>query len=378
MKKISSLIVAIMMIATVLATAGNALPWEPMALTNRAALASLAIRHIDHYVVAMYNSTDSNPWSTGGRRIIYNYENQVKSILDIMDDLNGSGFVLEVADKNQPVYVDVSLVKGEPQFDSEGVDHSDAQTLLYGYTSGDLVESEEDGLYVMDNDNRITLRLSSVMRFELPPGTIAAKAIHMDGSNAWAQRLYVMDGEGNIPTSLIGNGLLILGIAENDRYQEKAFSFVTGTYVPLTEVHIRLLLELSEEIQTFINPTGINLTVDEYEGYGINPLLVVKFPTPPCPVGFVCTSAPTTIPVLVKTTAGIQPSRYIVIDLTTKNETTVTVPAGMNGVNITFLPNREYHIIPVLALKTSTNGGHNGGGKAGGGTGGGFGNDAGY
>ncbi len=325
-----------------------ALPFTPSALTNRAELASLALRNVDHIVIGLYNAANAGlaiPDNRGGDRetFIIPFNHVIKSFSTMNDLIKNSFFGFNVFDITKPTYVEVEFTRGYPH--GEGYKSSPSfQVLFAGNSGGKLVEGK-NGFWTLDPvSSHIQMRLNYSVRMYLP-GLVAGKAVHMNpGGGSYANRLNVYrNSEFDLPVEIVGSGVLVLAVDNGDGrvIQPRAIDMVTGKDMPLSAVLINVLLEGSREIYPFVDPERIDITQDSYFRYGINPLIIVKNTR----VATASFSGTVMIPLNLKSTEGFVPTSFKVVNIATGEEKTVTVPNKGEPAQL-FLGFGEYHIIP--------------------------------
>jgi hypothetical protein len=351
--KIVSMIVSLLLAFTVQAKDGPppstsiALPFDGQAKTNRAALASLAIRNVDNLVVEIYDAADADLDVNYNepQRIIIPYPYAVKSFDDMCAKVSAELYHIRVVDTTKPVWVTVRFCKGDvtDRYGGYG-DNARFQTLLYGQNDNGSIEEWKGGAYILSNGN-IKMRLNSTIRMS-EPGLIAGKVIHENGGSYSTPLRVYANGEFDLPVDVVGSGKVVMQGNFGNGMETIAESLVNGQRIEIDDVFIKLLLADSPEILTFGHQPSINLVVQSYNGRAVNPLIIVKVLVP-CPQGYVCAPAP--IQLSLQTTEGIEARSFRVININDKSEVTYSVPPN-SPLKIEVKNNSQYHIIPNLPV----------------------------
>lgn len=325
-----------------------ALPFDISAVTNRAALASWALRHVDHILVSVYDRADASFNSeNNGERFVFSFNNTVKSLTAMESVITNNIFSFNVVDPTQPAYIDVEFTLGYPSDDYERRDGNiTSQTLLYANNGGSLVETGKENSYTLNpSSSRLQVRLSGSIRMSIP-GLAIAKVIYQSGGHSYNSSTLDVNGNGEFwfPSEAAGAGIIVLyGNFDGKGYQTTALSLVTGKRVALKKVDIRLLFESSNEIYSFVDPTNIDIEQFAFYGYALNPLIVVKTTQ---------TNGTRLVQLKVHTTEDQWPDGYTVLQLETGKEVFLPVPEKGDPTVTLQLPGGEFHIIPHLEVKS--------------------------
>ncbi len=328
------------------------LPWDPMAYTNRAALFSLAVLHIENIVVRIRHAGDTQLGNDydNNQTFVMPVTDSVKSFQSMLDMVQGSTFVLNTVDPTKPAWVSVMFYQGTPPSNGYYGDNGTYQALLAGNNQNGKLVMNQFGAYVLDQESaRVTYGLNYSIRVSLP-GLIDGKAIMDSESDYPYTRNLNVDsstGEFTLPVEAVGTGALVLYGKFDGQYQTVAISLVSGQQVSIKDVWIRVLLQDSQEVYSFVNPQEIRVRIASWNGYGINPLLIVK------------NTVVQSQSLDVSTTEGQIPRGYWFRNIATGVTPYVSVLEGATSIQVN-LGLGEFHIIPDIDLK-----GGGGGGKGG-------------
>ena len=328
------------------------LPFDPLALTNAAGLASLCERNVDHVMVGFYDQADASI-KPGMQWFVFPFTNTVKSWDALMGVVNNTSFAMSTFDPTKYVSAEVYFTKGDPSGDINGTKDGGFQTLLYGGNGGYLITNQWGMLTLDTNSSKIQMSVNYAARMYLP-GLIAGKAV-VEGpyGYSYANDLNVNNGEFTVTDDMIGQSTFVLFGYFGGQYQTIAFSLVTGQQVPIKDAWIQLLVSGSQAIIPFTDATNVNVQVQTWNindvEYGVNPLIIVHNVTSQ-------KGGIPALPVTLTTSMGTMPKGYTVLNIANGATQYVPVPTGATNVMIN-LDLGEYHLIPDLRIKNANSGG---------------------
>ncbi|MDE2188109.1 MAG: hypothetical protein KGJ35_00065 [Patescibacteria group bacterium] len=316
------------------------------AITDHVELVSEVFKSVNGILVSFSASASAQSYQPS---YFFAYTNKVKTLEDIMGMVTNSYVSLPVVSTNAPISISVlfydssneSLVRG---YVSPPSGQSFPSVLFQGYNGGVLQMNQWGQWTLPDWAEQVQMRLSGNIFVQMT-NVVTAHLVYTNSSGQWmSMDLPVNYLQGfTFPPDWAGQGIIVLGtyrfVGNNIYYDQHAYDLGNGAAeVPITYVLVRALLEGSDDFSSFVDSTNMSVQLWTYQDgtgmtFGKVPLIMATF------------TRATTAFVSVYDQMGNYATSFIVEDEATGVRTTVNVPSGSEGVNVT-LPKGVYHILP--------------------------------
>lgn len=316
------------------------------AITDHAELVSEVFKDVNGVLV---NFSASASAQSGQPSFFFAYTNKVKTLEGIMVLVTNWYTSLPVVNTNAPISISVSFYDSSDENLVRGyVGPLPGQlppNALFKGANGGIPERGQYGQWVLpDYAEWVQMRLSEGV-FVSMTNVVSAHLVYTNSSGQYMSMDLPVDYlEGfSFPPDWAGQGIIVLGTyrftANGTYYDQHAYDLSNSAKeVPITYVIVRALLEGSDDFISFVDATNMSVQLYTYrDGTGMTfgkvPLLMATF------------TKATSVYVSVTDELGNYATSFIIEDEATGVRTTMNVPSGNMGVNVT-LPKGVYHILP--------------------------------
>ena len=316
------------------------------ALTNHAELVGKVFKNVDGILISFSASASAQSYQPS---LFIVYTNQVKTLEDIMGAVTNWYVSLPVVSSNGPISISVLFYDSSDENLVRGYTSLPNSTptpakLFEGYNGG-TPQMNEYGQWVLpDYAEQIQMRLSGNV-FVSITNVVSAHLVYTNSAGQFmSMDLPVSYLQGfTFPPDWAGQGILVLGTyrftPDGIYYDQHAYDLGNSAVeVPITYVLVRALIEGSDDFSSFTDSANMSVQLYVYQDqtgmkFGKVPLLMATY------------NMAMSVYISVTDQIGDYATSFIIEDQNSGIRTTVNVPTGSQGVNVT-MPKGVYHIIP--------------------------------
>ncbi|MDE2038262.1 MAG: hypothetical protein KGI69_03520 [Patescibacteria group bacterium] len=323
-------------------TGGSALSVDSLAsLTNHDELVGHMFKKVEGVLVSFTDTASAN---SSDPQLFFAYTNEVKSLQDIMGVITNWWVNIPTLSTSAPVSISVAFYDSADQNaimgyvpSEKGSPASPPTKLFEGYNGGIPIRDQYGQLVLPEYAERIQMSLASGVYVAMT-NVVTARIVYTNAAGQYiSQNLAVDYLRGfSFPSDLAGNAVVVIGsyqFTDNGvYYAQHAYSLSAGAQeVPIDTVLVRALIGGSDDIAAFSDTYDMSVHIYSYIGYGKVPMVMAT-----------CSHDQTAY-LSITDQVGNQATSFIIEDEATGIRTTVAVPQGQQGVQVT-LPKGVYYI----------------------------------